>query len=142
MIVRALEAAGYTVPAAGDQGFGDIGGNVHADAINRLAAIDVVNGTSDTTYGPEGHVRRDQMASFVVRAAEWAYGSTLEAVEGPHFSDVDEDNVHRENIETAFEAIGLAEGTTPGYYSPANDTRRDQMATFLVRLIDLILITE
>ena len=142
MIVRALEAAGYTVPAAGDQGFGDIAGNVHEDAINRLAGIGVTNGTSDTTYGPDQQVQRDQMASFVVRAAEWAYGSSLEAEEGPYFADVTPTNVHAENIDTAFEIIGLAEGTTEATFDPDGDTRRDQMATFLVRLVDMVLVTE
>jgi hypothetical protein len=142
MLVRALEAAGYTVPAAGDQGFTDIDGDVHADAINRLAALGITGGTSETTYGPDQHVRRDQMASFVVRAAEWAYGSPLEAEEGPYFADVLSSNVHTENIDTAFEVIGLAEGTTDTTFNPAGDARRDQMATFLVRLIDMVLVTE
>lgn len=142
-IVRALEAAGYDLPAPTDQGFTDINGNAHEDNINRLAATDITLGVTPTTYQPETFVPRDQMASFLVRAAEFAFeDSGFEAQEPPPFTDVPAGNVHSDNIAAAFEVLGLTEGRTATTFAPNEPTRRDQMATFLVRLVDIILIVE
>ncbi len=145
-IVRALEAAGYDVPAAGDQGFTDIAGNVHADNINRLANIGVTLGRSATTYAPAQLVRRDQMASFIVRAVEWAYGEDDIAVgdDDPvqDFSDVSSSNVHRQNIDVGSTVLGLIAGKTQTTYAPAAFVRREQMASFLVRVVDMTLEVE
>ena len=142
LIVRTLEAAGYTLPAGGGSGFGDIEGNEHRAAIEQLAAIGVVQGTSSTTYSPAQLVRRDQMASFVWRAAEWAFGGELEAVEGPHFADVPPTNVHQQNVDAAYELLGIVRGSTAGLYQPSQPIRRDQMASFMLRLVDVTRITE
>jgi hypothetical protein len=84
------------------------------------------------------------MASFVVRAAVWAYegvdGPGFEPMSPTTFADVAPTNVHRDNIAVAMQILGLTEGTTPTTFSPANPTRRDQMATFLVRLVDMTFI--
>jgi len=144
-IVRSLEAAGYDLPAPSDQGFGDIAGNVHEDNIEILAAIGVTEGTTDTTYTPAQFVRRDQMASFLVRAAEYAYeGADLEV--GPEpvpaFADVPASNTHYDNVNTAALVIGVAEGRASGAYQPAEPVKRQQMASFLVRLVDMTLVVE
>lgn len=144
-IVRSLEAAGYDLPAASDQGFSDIAGNEHEDNIQILAAIGVTEGTTATTYTPAQLVRRDQMASFLVRAAEYAYeGNDLEV--GPEpvpaFPDVPSANVHYDNVNTAALVIGVAEGQVSGSYQPAQPVKRQQMASFLVRLVDMTLVVE
>ena len=53
-----------------DAGFADLGAS-QADAvtaINQLAALGVVRGTTVTTYGPNGNVLRWQMALFLARS--------------------------------------------------------------------------
>ena len=45
-------------------------GNVHEDNIDALAAIGIVLGTGDGNFDPSGDVRRDQMASFLIRLAQ------------------------------------------------------------------------
>jgi hypothetical protein len=57
MVVNTLEAGGYTLPAPSDQGFTDIGDNVHRDSINVLAEIGVVKGVTDSRYDPLEPVR-------------------------------------------------------------------------------------
>ena len=69
-VARTLEAAGVDLDTPGDQGFTDIVGNVHAEAINQIAALGVARGTSATSFEPHLPVRRDQMASFVARTLE------------------------------------------------------------------------
>lgn len=144
-IVRTLEAAGYDVPAAGDQGFTDIAGNAHADSINRLAAIGVTVGRTPTTFVPQQLVRRDQMASFVVRAVEYAYGDDDFAVGEepvPAFTDVGTSNVHRDNVDSGAQVLGLLAGQSDGTFRPDAPTQRQQMASFLVRVVDMTLVVE
>lgn len=144
-IVRTLDAAGYDLPAPSDQGFGDIDDNVHADNIRILADIGVTKGTTASTFSPRRPVERDQMASFLVRAAVWAYegedGPGFTAQEPFPFDDVTNSNVHRDNIAVAAEILGLTTGATETTYEPSNGTTRQQMASFLIRLADMILNT-
>lgn len=136
-IVNVLLAANQPIPGGGgDDEFDDIAGSVHRQSINRLARIGVVRGTG-ANYRPNATVRRDQMASFLLQAAEWASGVQYDAAER-HFSDVDPDNVHADNINAAYER-GLVRGTrkpsegqADGRYSPAGDVTREAMASFLV----------
>lgn len=137
-IVQTLEAAGYTLPEASSQGFRDIADNTHRNNINRLAAAGIVNGTSETTYSPRQVVRRDQMASFLLQAATFAYnGTEFEAVVAPNFVDVLPTNVHRANIFAAHDLFGLVQGRSDTQYNPRQPTPREQMATFLTRLVDI-----
>ena len=139
-VVQTLEAAGYDLPEASNQGFGDINGNRHEDNINRLAAAGIVNGVTDNRYAPGRIVRRDQMASFILQAATYAYnGTEFEALSDPGFADVLPTNVHRGNIAAAYELFGLVQGQSQTMYDPDAPTTRQQMATFLVRLIDITL---
>lgn len=138
-LARTLDAADTIVPAPSDQGFSDIAGNPHADDINRLAAADIVRGTSSTTFNPAGLVQRDQIASFVLRATAYAQQVGLEEMQSDidRFYDVPAVNVHRTNINGAAE-LGLVHGRTPTVYDPAAFTRRDQMASFLIRTLESI----
>ncbi len=144
-IVRALDYAGYDLPAPSDQGFTDIDGNTHEDNINILAEIGVTKGKTETTYNPSELVERDQMASFLVRAAEYAYEGADLAVGDepvPAFPDVPPSNTHYDNVNVAALVIGVAEGKESGLYLPNETVKRQQMASFLVRLVDMTLKVE
>jgi hypothetical protein len=130
-IVRTLEAAGHTLPAA-EHTFTDIAGNTHERAIGQLAAADIVRGRTATTYAPAGTVTRDQMASYLVRALDWALDTTHTAPASP-FTDV-AGNTHEQAIHTAYD-LELTTGRTATTYEPRMDVRRDQMASFLIRLL-------
>ncbi|MEX2619476.1 MAG: choice-of-anchor P family protein [Egibacteraceae bacterium] len=135
-MVRTLRAADVDLPPASDQGFTDISGNVHEDNINILAATGITAGTTSTTYSPSLPLRRDQIASFILRAASFIEDVPLENLQrdsGP-FTDVPASNVHARNINGA-QALNLTIGRTASTYDPATSTRRDQMASFLVRLL-------
>jgi peptidoglycan DL-endopeptidase CwlO len=109
---------------------------VHAGNIDRLARAGIVAGRGGGRFAPDARITRAQMASFMVSAASWA-GEPLTAA-GDHFSDAE--GVHADNINAGYEA-GLFSGTTaptseqPGTFSPGRNVLRDQMATFLVRLL-------
>ena len=66
---RLLAEVGVDLPAAAPD-FADVAGGVHAPAIGRLAAAGVVRGTGPDTFNSAGVVTREQMASFLMRAAD------------------------------------------------------------------------
>lgn len=132
-VARLIERAGVELPEPSSQGFTDIDGNVHADAINQLAELGVAAGIDGTTYAPARPVTRAQMASFLVRAYELAADAELERV-FDEFAD-DDGSTHEGAIDRAAFA-GFAAGTTVSTYAPGASVRRDQMASFLVRTAD------
>lgn len=122
------------LPAEADDVFPDVpGDNAHADSINRLAAVDIVQGRGDERYEPDGRVTRAQMASFLARAFAYATDRSP-AADGGEFTDVAGDT-HEEAIDQVA-GLGVAGGYRDGTYRPRSDVRRDQMASFLSRLID------
>lgn len=136
-VARSLEAAGHQLPPPTEQGFQDIDDSVHRDRIRQLAAAGIVQGRSEDRYDPGGTVTRAQMASYVTRAASWAHDHAYRAVgDDAYFLDI-QGNVHAESIRAGYE-LYLFEGTAPGQYAPHEPVRRDAMATFLTRAIDLV----
>jgi hypothetical protein len=144
-IVNTLRAGGYSLPAPANSRFTDIAGSDHEDNIKILAATGITSGKTETTYAPQEFVRRDQMASFMVQAAEFAFGDD-EILVGeepvPAFPDVLPNNVHYDNVNTGALVLGLVDGKDSGLFDPGMLTSREQMASFLVRLLDLTLIVE
>lgn len=140
IIAQALEHAGYELPAAPPDAFDDDNTSVHQMNINKLAAVGIVHGVTEDRYVPKASIRRDQMASMLVGAAEAAYGTEFTPTTANSFSDVGEDNVHRGNIEVASDILGLAVGREDGTFQPGALTRRDWAATFIARLVDMTLI--
>ena len=151
-IINSLRAAGYELPEPGDTRFTDIAGTTHEENIKILEEIKVTNGTTSTTYEPFAMIRRDQMASYLVQAAMFAFGDT-EFMAGdepfkvgdepvPAFTDVPPDNPHYTNVNSGALVLGLLDGKAEGIYDPSMNVNREQMASFLVRLVDLTLIVE
>ena len=136
-LARLVAAAGVELPTAPADAFGDDDGTTHEADINALAAAGIVEGYDDGTYGPGDPVRRDQMASFLLRTHDYISDNTLPAGTNA-FDDDEPGNVHEAAI-NALAAAGVIEGTaTPRIYDPSGIVRRDQMASFLTRLADLL----
>jgi beta-xylosidase len=133
-LARAVLESGGALPAPRRDHFPDDDASVHQDAVNRLAEAGLVQGGSDGRYRPDAVVTREQMASFLVRTAEHRTGRRLAATQD-WFGD-DEGSAHAAAINAAAGA-GIAGGTGGGTYSPRAAVRRDQMATFLARSLQL-----
>ena len=111
--------------------------NVHAENIWCAADYEIALGKADASiFDVDGDVRRDQMASFIVRWVEHATGEELDAGED-RFDDVADDNVHRENINKLAEA-GITLGRDGDTYAPADPVARDAMASFIARGISFL----
>jgi hypothetical protein len=134
-IAGALRAVGVELPTDPPDAFGDDGASVHQRAINQLAALGVVTGKGDGRYHSAETVSRGQLASFLVRSYERATGFALLAPDDA-FSD-DNGTFHEPSIDRAATA-GLAAGTGDHAYRPGGEVQRDQMATFIARLVDRV----
>jgi hypothetical protein len=64
-------------PRTSDDYFSDDDGSVHEANIDALADVGIVQGFADGTYRPASAVKRDQMASFVMRAYDYAVEELL-----------------------------------------------------------------
>jgi glycerophosphoryl diester phosphodiesterase len=122
-----------------DDDFEDLEDNVHAEQIRRLFAAGIVSGRSDTTYAPAASTRRDQVASFALRAYAHASGTDLEALESDRqaFDDVGPDNVHFSAVNGAAE-LGLIRGRATDRFAPGSHMSRDQLATVVVGLLEAL----
>jgi hypothetical protein len=69
-IRRAMEySSGDSLPRGRDT-FIDDNGSVHEDSINRLARLGIASGVGGFDYQPRNEVRRDAMASLLMRGAD------------------------------------------------------------------------
>jgi hypothetical protein len=136
-MARVIERSGGVLPEASRDWFDDDDGSVHEGAINRLREAGVVAGTGGRSFSPGRSVTRAQMATFLRNtfshrtAVVW--GSEMD-----YFSD-DDGNVHEGAINAAA-AVGVTRGTDGlTGYSPGKDVTRAQMATFITRMLDLLI---
>jgi peptidoglycan-N-acetylglucosamine deacetylase len=106
--------------------------STHAAAITQLRDLGVVLGCDAERYCPDAPVTRAQMASFLQRAFGLGAGPT------DRFADVGPGDAHAEAIGAVAEA-GITLGCTEDgrSYCPTAAIRRDQMASFLQRTLDL-----
>ncbi len=127
-------AIGMDLSTTAPDAFTDDNNSVHQQAINHLAQAGIVGGTGDGSYSPSRTVTRGQMARFMSNAAAHVLGAPLASSQ----DFFDDDTAHRfeRDINSTAEA-GLAGGTGPRHYDPERTVSRDQMASFLSRLLDL-----
>ncbi len=110
--------------------------SVHADNIYAVAAAGITTGVTEDTFAPNQPLPRDQMASLLVRAFGEEVFPTDTFFPSDIFIDVDPDSVHADNIGIVAE-VGVTTGRTADTFDPGATVFRDQMASFLMRTIDL-----
>jgi hypothetical protein len=136
-LTRTAELLGVDVPVAAPT-FADLDG-LDAEtrsAIGSLAAMGLTTGTSATEYSPFAPVTRWQMALFLTRLYALT-GSPLPAGDSGGFEDLaglDEGTIAAIN---RLAELGITAGTTPTGYDPFDPVTREQMASFLARMIKL-----
>jgi peptidoglycan LD-endopeptidase LytH len=130
--VAAWRAANPTRCRAGEV-FHDVDPvSTHGRAIERLHAAGVTRGCGPYRYCPDASVTRAQMASFLQRALGLPPGPT------DGFRDVSPSSPHAAAI-GSLRAAGITLGCTADgrSYCPNETVRRDQMASFLQRALEL-----
>lgn len=113
--------------------FTDDDGSIHEPGIDAVAALGIVEGREDGTYGPAEVVTRAQMATMLRRTYAAVVGSNTYASRS-WFDDLVAP--HDESI-NAMRDLGIVSGSHPREFDPAAGVRRDQMASFLVAVLDV-----
>lgn len=142
--VTRAQMAAFLVRALGEQPsntrisqFSDVPADAwYSGYVQRLVELGIAQGYSDGRFGPSDFVTRAQMAVLMVRAFESLASVPVAAGE---FVDVPADWVSAASIEGVL-ASGITKGcaTEPSRFCPTEPVRRDQMATFLIRVLDLV----
>ena len=103
--------------------------------VERLFQLGLTIGYGDGTYGPSDKVARSQMAAFLLRTL--GEEASLGEVRGI-FSDVPLDAGYAPYVERLYD-LGITSGcgTDPLTYCPNAPVKRDQMGTFLARVLAL-----
>jgi hypothetical protein len=116
--------------------FNDVATNYWAyDYIMTIYNKGYTTGYSAGIFAPELNVNREQMAAFIIRAKEGEPDSNY-CLSGIPFPDCSADSWSCKYIKRLFE-LGLTTGYgTTGYFMPAYNVSREQMAAFLVRAIE------
>ena len=109
--------------------FVDADGNKHETAIEWILAEGITYGCAAERFCPNGLVTRGQMASFLARALD------LPDATRDYFSD-DNGTTHEASINRV-RAAGITAGCGGTRYCPDGVVTRAQMASFLVRALDL-----
>lgn len=128
----------FACPPSGGSQFTDTASSPHAGAIECIVGYDLARGTTSTTFSPGRSVTRGQMATFLANFLFFT-GDGLLGFEptGPReFTDV-AGTTHEDNI-YILQALGIVQGTSPTTFSPNRPVTRGQMATFLVRTMELL----
>jgi hypothetical protein len=133
-IANALRQSGEVLPEPARDYFFDDNGSVHEDSTNRLAQAGIVSGRGGGRYAPLDPVGRGAMTKFLVLAYEY---TAREQVPSNVDYYGDDAGTTFEQFINAATAVGFATGYPDGY-RPDAFVRRDQMASFIARWLDLV----
>ena len=133
---HAARGAGRPLPEGQAATFADVlPGNVHAEAIGRLAAAGIVSGRSSDRFDPSAPVTRAQTASMVSQALAQVRGSSLPAGRDTFVDD--NGTTHEANIDR-LAGVGIATGVGGFDFGPQTLVSRGAMASLLIRATALL----
>ncbi|MFI3313591.1 MAG: S-layer homology domain-containing protein [Eubacteriales bacterium] len=127
MFVQVLfNMEGATAPTD-DLAFTDVGDVWYKDAVAWASGQEIVTGTSDTTFAPEGKIERQQMVVMLYRYAQGeSDGASL-----AHFTDLAQlEDYAVEAMEWAY-GTGIINGTSATTLNPTGQATRAEAATML-----------
>jgi hypothetical protein len=136
-LARTVRVSGGTLPDAPPSAFDDLARSPAEVrlAVEQLAAVGVLRGKSPRRFDPAATVTRAQMATFLAGAYEYRSGRTLP---GGHDYFTDDDGSVHEAAIGKVAAAGFTGGTSGTAYSPDRSTERGQTASFVTRVLDLL----
>ncbi len=109
--------------------FSDLGNHEWAaDAINTLAAENIIKGTSEDTYSPENNITRADFALLLVRAFELTSANT------ENFADVSATDYFASELAIARNS-GIVNGIGDNKFAPRNTITRQDMMVIVYRAL-------
>lgn len=117
--------------------FTDTTGLAAGESIGAISQVDITRGVGDGRFDPYGAVPRWQMALFLTRTFT-AAGNALPAPEDQGFADIGGTTPEAQIAINQLAMLGITRGTGPGAFSPDQAVTREQMASFVARLLEEI----
>ncbi|MEX1178102.1 MAG: S8 family serine peptidase [Nitriliruptor sp.] len=106
----------------------------HYFNVDCVSFWEVARGVAEDRFAPDRQVTRAQMASFLTRVIALAG----ELPEDPPDAFTDDDTSTHVAAIDALAALGIAQGDGDGRFSPDGTVTRAQMASFVVRTVELL----
>lgn len=108
--------------------FGDVQGLACQEAVEALAAREIINGMSEGVFDPGANMTRAQYATIIVKAL----GLTPDASGAAAFKDVAKGSWYAPYVGTAC-AYGIVNGRGDGVFDPAGTINRQEAAAMTAR---------
>jgi hypothetical protein len=107
------------------------------ESIEALRRFDVTRGVGGDEFDPFGAVPRWQMALFLTRTYA-AAGNQLPPASDWGFADISGETREARTAINQLAALGVTNGTGPTTFAPDDPVTREQMASFVARLLEQI----
>jgi hypothetical protein len=134
-LAQAISESGDQLPQPTRDWFSDDNGlGQHEHNINMLAEAGILSGRAPGVYAPMDPVGRGTMTKFLVQSYEYTSKEKLPTSKD-YFSD--DNGTPFEPYINAAASVGIASGSG-ARYEPGGVVRRDQMASFVARWLDLV----
>ncbi len=128
-------------PAEGANSFVDVpSGQWYTQAVSWAASKGIVNGTSRTTFEPDGNITREQMAAILYRYANYAQVDVSARRDFSSFPDSGSVSGYAKDALSWCIASGIINGSRENgvdYLLPQGNATRAQVATIFMRYIRL-----
>lgn len=138
-LIRSAAVMGVNLPDGSDQGYTDLEGLSPevVTAINQLHQLGITTGVSPGVFDPAGRVERWQMALFLIRVYQVA-GYLSPTPTSEPFTDLAGLSSEAVRSINGLVTLEVAKGTSATTFSPYQPVTREQMASFLARLLRLV----
>lgn len=136
VVFRTTHFSSYAIASVGKT-FGDLGATEWArEAIEAMAARDVVKGTGTDAFSPSASIKRADFVALLVRALELKGSGNA----GAAFDDVPSDAYYAGELAIAKE-LGIANGTGGNTFNPDGSITRQEMMVLTARALQAAGIT-
>lgn len=134
MMVTMLYRMAGSPAVSGGSAFSDVpSGKWYSDAVQWASANGVVNGVGRDRFAPEAQITREQMASMMMRYAQFNQYNTSKSADLSAFNDAGSiSSWALESMKWA-NAAGLINGRTASTIAPQGTATRAEAATILMR---------
>ena len=136
MIVSILYRQEGEPAVSTDAGFADVAsGAYYEDAVNWAAEEGIVNGYSDTAFGPNDAITREQMAAILMNYAEYKGQDVTARADLSGYTDADTVSGWATDAVQWANAEGLINGMSDTQLAPKGSATRAQVAAILQRFL-------
>ncbi len=120
----------FQLPAASGQVFDDTAGHWSRDYIGAAHAAGIVSGYSESSFGPDDPITREQMAVMIAKAAE-----IEDATETITFTDSGQVSAWAGGALAAVAQGGIMQGYPDGAFAPLKEATRAEAVTVIAKAL-------